>query len=221
MEFFWGAGEVWFVADRKNRNAVQRVVDFLGYDEVSLFCLNYAFLLMVLMDWELLVMSLVVSLNPLFFVYGMSTVISMYLSIKHIWLVREKSTREVFFMVGGGGWLAVSLAFVSWNRVSGGDWLGYIFAAYSFFYNLLILWFMGLMDGLEIAREFLSDREAHLMEATVSIVLVTVLALLLRLYLEWEWWRAMNACIFYTLSANKLLLGFWHEWQVRNRGKAD
>ena len=80
---------------------------------------------------------------------------------------------------------------------------------------------MGLMDGLEIAREFLSDREAHLMEATVSIVLVTVLALFLRLYLEWEWWRAMNACIFYTLSANKLLLGFWHEWQVRNRGKAD
>ena len=196
---------------------MQRLVAFLGYDEVSLFAMNFAFLLMLLTDLELVWSALLVSFNPLFFVYGMSVVISIYLSLKHIWLRREKSTREVFFMVGGGGWLALSLAFVTLRNLPDGDWLSLLFASYSFLYNLLILWFMGLMSGLEIARDFFSEREAHILEAVVSTALVAGLALFLRLYLQWEWWRAMNACIFYTLGLNKVMLGLWDHWQNRGR----
>ncbi|MCB1139054.1 MAG: hypothetical protein KDK23_09880 [Leptospiraceae bacterium] len=199
-------------------NWVQRLVAFLGYDEVSLFAMNFAFVLMLFTDLELVKSAVLVSFNPLFFVYGMSVVISIYLSLKHIWLRREKSTREVFFMVGGGGWLALSLAYVTLKNVPEGDWLSIAFAAYSFLYNLLILWFMGLISGLEIARDFFSDREAHILEAAISTALVAGLALFLRLYLGWEWWRAMNACIFYTLGVNKVLLGLWEQWQ--NRGRA-
>tara|TARA_B100001939_G_scaffold224460_1_gene193201 strand:+ start:18528 stop:19103 length:576 start_codon:yes stop_codon:yes gene_type:complete len=188
---------------------------FLGYDEVSLFTLNYGFILMLLTDMDLVVQSLVVGFNPVFLIYGVSVVISMYLSIKHIWLVREKSTREVFFMVGGGAWLALSVAFVTWNRTSGGEWLALIFAAYSFLYNLAILWFMGLMDGLEVAREFLTEREASVTEALIGTVMVTILGLSLRLILDWPWWQALNACIFYTLSVNKIMLGLWHQWKSR------
>ncbi len=202
---------------QNRRNAIQRVVDFLGYDEVSLFCLNYSFILMLFTDLDLVWQSLIIGFNPVFLIYGLSVLISMYLSIKHIWLARAKTTREIFFMVGGGGWLAVSVAYVTWSRTPDGQWLALIFAGYSFLYNFAILWFMGLMDGLDIAREFLSEREASLAEAVVSSVLVTALALFLRLYLNWEWWQSMNACIFYTLSVNKIILGFWHEW--RNNSK--
>lgn len=190
-------------------------MDFLGYDEVSLFSLSFAFILMMLTDWELVKNSLLVSLNPLSFVYGISVIISMYLSIKHIWLKRAKTTKEVFFMVGGGGWLALSVAFVTLLNISHGDWLSIAFAWYAFLYNLLILWFMGLVSGLEIAREFMSDREASLVEAAVSTVLVAGLALFLRLHLEWPWWKATNACVFYTLGVNKAMLGLWHEWRSR------
>lgn len=205
------------MATQKNRNFLQRVLDFLGYDEVSLFCLNYSFLLMLILDVDLIWKSILFSFNPVFFVYGMSVVISMYLSIKHLWSNQEKTTREVFFMVGGGGWLAVSVAFVTWGRTSQDDYLSLFFAGYSFLYNLAILWFMGLMNGLEIAREFLSEREAHISEALISTVLVTLLALGLRMVFHWEWWQTMNACIFYTLSANKIILGVWHELRASQR----
>ncbi|MCB1166788.1 MAG: hypothetical protein KDK37_00295 [Leptospiraceae bacterium] len=190
---------------------MQRLIAFLEYDEVTLFCLNYSFLLMLLMDWQLAKsFSLYVLLNPVTIIYGLSVLSGIYLSIKHIWIEAPKSTREVFFMVGGGGWLAISTAFFSLRATPSHDYVALALSGYSFLYNFLILWFLGLGKGLEVAHLFMSSREVHKIEAILSALLVTALAGFLYLYLDWSWWKTVSGCVFYALGANKLLLGIMH-----------
>lgn len=154
---------------------LKKTFRFLQYDEVTLFCMNYAFLLVLLLEF-----------------YTQSF----------------KASEEIFMMVGGGAILAVWVAVMTWmDSVSRGESFEFYFPAiYTVLYKLLILWFMGLFDGIEIAGESMGDREAGRIEAVICTALVTALAIDLSLVLEWRWWHTVHACVFYTLSINKLIM---------------
>lgn len=203
---------------------LKKIFKFLQYDEVTLFCLNYSFLLVVLLelytqrDLDILIN---VAFNPVAILILFSIPVGLYYSIKHLYSQSIKHTNEIFMMVGGGALLAVCVALMTALDAMRNDvpFEIYFPAIYTILYNLLILWFMGLFDGLEIAEEFMDDRDAGRIEALVCTGLISALAIFLSLVLEWHWWHTINACVFYALSANKLVMWLIERIQQR-RGKA-
>ncbi len=199
---------------------LKKIFRFLQYDEVTLFCLNYSFLLVVLLEFYTqrdLDTLLAVLLNPIAILVMFSIPVGLYYSIRHLYTQSFKTSEEIFLMVGGGAMLAVWVAVMTWLDSVRNDvpFELYFPAIYTILYNVLILWFMGLFDGIDIAEEFMADREAGRLEAVVCTSLVTILAVYLSLVLEWRWWHTVNACVFYALSANKLVM--WVVHLIQNR----
>ena len=190
----------------------------LRYDEVTLFVLNYAFLLSVVLQILLgrdVSALMALALNPLVLIYGISIVCGLYYSIKHIWKAdshAKKETREIFLMVGGGAWLAAGTAGFTLADMADQElaWHARLPALYTLLYNFIIIWFMGAVKGFEIAEVFMDERDAQFFEAVACTAGATALCLVLMLYFDWSWWRTVNACLFYVLSVNKLLLYLLH-----------
>jgi hypothetical protein len=138
----------------------------------------------------------------------------MYFSIKHVWTDAEKDSRTLFFMAGGAGILACSTAVLALFSLIGSSYVAKIPSIYAFAYNFLIIWFMGLLPGLDAGKYFVSKRNARVHEAIVALVVVTALAVVLKYVYEFPWWRNINTCVFYSLSANKLVI-LSMEWYYR------
>lgn len=197
---------------------LQRIFNWLEYDEVTLFCINYSFLLTVILEFALGrddEMLTVLLLNPMvLLISGITVASGLWLSLKHIWTKQIKPTTDVFLMIGGGAWLSIATAVFTLFELASleAPWYFRAPAIYALLYNLLILWFMGHFKGYDIAEEFMAEREAQLIEAIVCTTLVTTLALVLIFVYDWSWWQVVNACVFYTLGANKLVL-----WMLQAR----
>lgn len=200
---------------------VGRILRFLEYDEVTLFSLNYSCLIALILEpslfidlFILLFASPLLAAWPLTLVYTVSVFYGMYFSIKHVWTDAQKDSRTMLLMAGGAGILACSTAALALFSLVGSSYLAKIPAIYAFGYNFLIIWFMGLLPGMDVGKHFISKHNARFSEAIVALVVVTLLAVVLKYVYDFPWWRNINTCVFYSLSANKLvILGL--EWNYR------
>ncbi len=189
-------------------NHIYRIVAF---DELALFQISFAYVFTLVLNPSVAGEIFSAGFEGfasflLLLALGLPFLMGLIFSLKHLFISREKTSRELWLMITSATLINAVISYYALKYNTEQVDYKIIFPIVNVVQAVLILWFLGLMSkDNDFIYFFYLPGNTNLWVAIFNLVVISILVLFFHYYLESQWYYTISSAISWTVFVSKFL----------------